>query len=267
MIDTVPVAVMLKVNDLVIDTTYQKNTIRKKLVQRITNNLNPALLGHLVVNQRKGTKKYYVIDGQHRMLALRALKISDVVCVAYFGLSAEEEAELFQAWNNSTSRSQTTNGENFRARIISGDSIAIAINNLVYHHDLNLYFNRGGAYKNTIGSVATLEEIYIQMGPIVLGRSLGLLKATWDGNATTLRGVFIDGVSCFVNLAGDLFKDDDFISKFKKIDPDQILREAEGIAKYSKSKSLNFAKHICFYYNKNRKFNNIPEELFITKNS
>ncbi len=257
-----PVLQILRVDDLAIDPSYQKSSIRKALVQRIIENLDEGLLGELIVNQRTEARKYYVIDGQHRMLALRHLKVPDVRCMVYAKLTLEEEARKFYEWNNNDSRKPTKPGENFKARITAKEPTALDITNIVYGLGLKIAFHGGGAANSTIASVSTLERIYKELGRDVLLRTLFLIKNSWNGDATALQYGFLNGISCFIEQAGEYFDNKDFIDKFKKIDPEKIFREAGGLAKFSKSKSQIFAKVICFYYNKNRKLDKIPESLF-----
>jgi hypothetical protein len=73
---------------------YQRHVSNVR-VARIIANCDPAKLGLIVVNKREDGS-YYVIDGQHRLAALRRMGVELVRCILVVGLTAREEAEYFR---------------------------------------------------------------------------------------------------------------------------------------------------------------------------
>ena len=80
---------------------YQR-TVDEKAVRKLAENWNPRYLDPVTVSYRDG--KYNVIDGQHRIAAMRRMKESGklkfdadvkVLCIVHTGLTYQEEAELF----------------------------------------------------------------------------------------------------------------------------------------------------------------------------
>jgi len=74
--------------------------LRQAWVDKILANLDLEQIGVPIVNLRDGdTDIYYVIDGQHRVAALRAFFEADpsikIQCWTYFGLTQDVEAEKF----------------------------------------------------------------------------------------------------------------------------------------------------------------------------
>ena len=78
---------------------YQR-TVKERTVQKLVNNWNPIYLDPIVVSYRDG--RYNVIDGQHRVTAMKRMSESGktaadvkVLCVVHTGLTYADEAELF----------------------------------------------------------------------------------------------------------------------------------------------------------------------------
>ena len=74
---------------------YQR-PIDENVVDRLIRNWDERLLDPLVVSFREG--RFYVVDGQHRISAMRKMNGSaDIIvpCKVYSGLSYEQEAELY----------------------------------------------------------------------------------------------------------------------------------------------------------------------------
>ena len=84
---------MLPLSSLEVDVPYLQN-IMESHAKMLAEHWDERLFDPLTVSLRDG--KYYVIDGRHRMAALKLLNIEDafVQCTLYQGLTVQEEAEL-----------------------------------------------------------------------------------------------------------------------------------------------------------------------------
>ena len=84
----------------IVTGSYQRELTASR-VAKIANAFNPAKLGALVVNKRAdGT--HAILDGQHRLAALRILGVPEVRCILLEGLSPEEEADYFRSQNENS---------------------------------------------------------------------------------------------------------------------------------------------------------------------
>lgn len=86
--------------DRIIAGAYQRELTASR-VAKIVGKFDPAKLGVLLVNQR-GNGSYAILDGQHRLAALRIVGVPEVRCIALKGLSPEEEVDYFRFQNENT---------------------------------------------------------------------------------------------------------------------------------------------------------------------
>ena len=91
---------------------YQRRT-RYGKVKSIIKDFNPFLLGVILVSYRDG--KYNVVDGGHRVAALRQMGAKTVMCQMVYGLTYEQEASLFLDFN--CNRTGLTPNEKFAGAV------------------------------------------------------------------------------------------------------------------------------------------------------
>lgn len=122
---------------LMIDESYQRqsalNTIRA-----IASNWSWLAVGAITVAERDG--KYWVIDGQHRVMA--ALSRSDVdtlPCIVFKTRGAKDEAGAFLELNSA--RSPVTALQKFKAMLVAGDARAIGVDSVLKEHGITLTTN------------------------------------------------------------------------------------------------------------------------------
>lgn len=209
------------VSDLIIDKRYQRE-LDKKRVKQIVENFNPRLLGTLDVSTRNG--KSAVFDGQHRLAALKALKMDAAPCLSHDDLTPEQEAELFVALQRDR---RTVNAvERFKARVFSHEPVACELKGIVEEcgYTIATHLAANQAERGQIRAVATLERIFNRGGEGLLAQTLELAK-TWDGDARSTDAMFLDGLSILVAQYGDRI-DAEAVSRLGEIAPTVILRRA-----------------------------------------
>ena len=64
---------------------YQR-VLNNARVKRIADNFDPARVGVLLLSKR-GPHSYAIVDGQHRLCAIRQIGVPDAVCIVVVGLS------------------------------------------------------------------------------------------------------------------------------------------------------------------------------------
>ena len=79
---------------------YQR-VLNNARVKRIADNFDPARVGVLLLSKR-GSHSYAIVDGQHRLCAMRQIGVPDAVCIVVVGLSYEEEANYFRIQTRDT---------------------------------------------------------------------------------------------------------------------------------------------------------------------
>lgn len=145
-------------------------------------------LGFPVVNHRDG--HYYVVDGQHRIAALRIIGFEDtdtVQCETYDGLSEAEEAELFLRRDN---RKAIPALDKFRIAITAEREIECDIDRIIRANGCVISRDKvpGG-----IRSVGTLRKVYVRSDPETLGRTIRLIRDSFGDPG--FEASVIDGIS------------------------------------------------------------------------
>lgn len=166
-------------------------------VARLAADFDLEQLGTPTVNHRDGS--WYIIDGQHRIEALREIGYGDqqIQCWAYEGLTDVEEAEKFLKLNDTL----TVNAlAKFKVGVHAGRAEETEIDKIV--RSAGLHVAAGGGY-GAISAVGTLRRVYRQGGPGCLTRTLCIIRDAYGDPG--LESVVIDGLGLLLGrYNGDL---------------------------------------------------------------
>jgi hypothetical protein len=155
-------------------------------------NLDRDKLGVIIVSSREdGT--YWVIDGQHRVAALKALGDTDpVTCVVYDGLTTDREAKMFTAQGDSRRIHPI---DLFYAKVAAGDPESVQINQIIGDSGFNFNYYRKKA--DTIQAPTTIIEITRRGGYDHLTDVLSIIGDVWFNQDTAVPAFMLGGVSAF----------------------------------------------------------------------
>jgi hypothetical protein len=178
---------------LEIDEAYQRTLAI--FVNTIVEEFEPAMVGTLLVNHRG--KKMFVIDGQHRLVALRRLGITDVPCVVYQGLSRADEAKLFAKLQTERRRIRPT--QRFQAEVVAKNPRALAIKKVLESVDV-VMSDIGGRLMapHEVSAVVALERIYDAHGAQRLEEVLTVARMSFPEEKGALSNDVILGISSFI---------------------------------------------------------------------
>jgi hypothetical protein len=168
-------------------------------------------LGTIVVNKRDDL--WYVIDGQHRVMALRLMGWGDlkVECETYFGLTEREEAELFLQRNT---RRNLSPFERFRVALTAERAVESTISQLVL--SLGLRIARPKRDGN-IGAVTALVGVYNAGGSEALRRALVILRDAYAMRPEALSAEMIRGMGLVCQRYNGSFDDDVAVAKLRQL--------------------------------------------------
>jgi hypothetical protein len=163
--------------------------LRPARAAQIAANLDIEQLGAPTVSERDG--KHYVIDGQHRIEALRLLGWADqsVQCWTYAGLTAEEEAEVFLKLNDTL---RVDAFSKFRVGVQAGRAAECAIDRIVRDAGLRVAHGKTGA----ISAVGALQTVYRGPGPGALARSLRIIRDAYGDAGYVAKVIVGMGLLC-----------------------------------------------------------------------
>lgn len=155
-------------------------------VDRLAAEFDLEQLGTPTVNERDGW--FYIIDGQHRVEALRQIGWGDqqIQCWTYTDLTDEEMADKFDRLNDVL---QVHAFDKFRVRVTAGRDVESDIDRIVRAQGLVISRDH---VPGAISAVGTLRRVYTRSDPNTLGRALRLIRDAY-GDAG-LEAPVIDGI-------------------------------------------------------------------------
>jgi len=216
---------MVKVSDLLIDYSYQRSPIGKK-VNKIAKNFDPDLLGVIICSMRE-SGVLAVIDGSHRVHALRQKQMNDAVlnALVYFDLKIEDEAKIFSLLNQEHTKPNPA--EIFKAGIIAGDEETIVINRIFTNLGLNIGVGPG---ENKVRAISTVKRVYRNAGEKVLRDTLYTIKSAYGDSSSTMRDVLISAVAIVYNRYGDSVEVSRMITTLQKFgNPNSLIANAKSM--------------------------------------
>lgn len=196
---------MAKVNELVGERIKQLEWVpveKMKISPLAQRDLNPSWVNKIAsefdieefgtptVSFRDGF--WYIIDGQHRVEALRQFGVTDtkIECWVYRDLSEEQEAQKFLTLNN---RLAVATFPKFRIGVEAGRPEETTITRVVT--DAGLHISQDQRKEGAISAVSTLRRIYRRDGAEVLARSLTIIRDAYGSPG--LRAEVMNGMALF----------------------------------------------------------------------
>jgi hypothetical protein len=162
---------------------------RDEHAQKYADDFDLEGFGIPVVNFREG--HWYIIDGMHRVAALKKIGWGDqqIQCEAFEGLTESQEAELFLKRNN---RRAVKAFDAFRVAVVAGRPVQCDIDRIVRAQGLKV---SADTRDGSIAAVNALERIYSLGGPPVLARTLLIIRDAYAADAAAMRGELLTGMS------------------------------------------------------------------------
>lgn len=173
------------IRDMRVSPLAQRELNRAR-VNKISADFDLEQIGTPTVNQRQGN--FYIIDGQHRVEALREIGWGDqqIQCWTYTGLTEEEEAEKFLKLNDTL----TVNAfSKFRVGVQAGRLAECDIDRVVRAQNLRVSTDQG---EGAISAVGALRRVYNQAGPGQLARTLRIIRDAYGDPG--LEAAVISGI-------------------------------------------------------------------------
>ena len=241
------------------EASYQR-LVRPARVQTIAAHFDSIAAGVLVVNERY-PGEYYVVDGNHRLAAMRKLGHTTALCSIYRALTVRQEAEKFCICN--TQRATPKAQDVFRAQLLAGSPSALQIEAIVTEYGWSIDLTSHGAKATGITAVAALSYLYLNGGRARLGGVLTFIKHAWPKDKDAIRGQMLRGLGAFLGT----YKTVDIIPvaiKLRLTSPAAILQDAALLAGHYRGRvSTHIALRILEEFNKGKRTNRLPN-LFQT---
>ncbi len=214
-------------SELSIPPEYQGAPVQK-WIDHIAGTFDPVLLEPLRVNRREdGT--LVVVDGKHRLLAIRQMGYGDqnVPCRIWNHLSLEMEAKLY---NTQDARRALKAQERFRAWLIEGKPEASYIQRVVEASGYHLNLHDGDLSNGKISAVASLTYVTTQYRPGTLQRTLGLARDGF-GTETGIRHLVIRGLAVLVYNYDGVYDRKRIVEALRKTSPGRLEADGKDVAR------------------------------------
>jgi hypothetical protein len=189
-------------------STLAQRELRQARVDAILANLDLEQIGNPTVNERDGW--FYIIDGQHRIEALRQFGLEDSLyqCWTYVGLTEEEEAERFLKLNDVLIVDVFSK---FRVGVRAGRETETDINRIVRAQGLCVSRDE---IEGAIRAVGTLRRVYLRDGAAALGRTLRIIRDAY-GDAG-LEAPVIDGIGLLCSRYNGQLVDEKVVTQLSR---------------------------------------------------
>lgn len=187
---------------------YSQRDLNQARVDHLAAHFDLEQLGTPTVND-KGDY-FHVIDGQHRVEALRAIGYGDqqIQCWTYAGLSDEEEAETFLKLNDYLAVSAF---DRFTKGVNAGRRTETDIDRIVRAQGCCVTRD---AIPGAIRAPGTLKRIYTRSDGKTLGRTIRIIRDAYGDPG--FEAAVIDGIGLLCQRYNGDLNDDDAVSKLAK---------------------------------------------------
>ena len=187
-------------NDIEIPN-YQRD-IRPAKLRRLIREWNPSLAGWIIVS-RRANGALFVIDGQHRIEAVRHLQgkvgpYLDAIVVTDW--SSTDEARFFAETQSPENRAALMPQDIHHAAVLAGDPDALTIQRVV--SECGFRIGKRGADDPETGQLKPVREvnrIYERYGDRVLAQTLMLIRRAWGVHSHPESSV-VAGVALFIAM-------------------------------------------------------------------
>lgn len=256
---------LLPLSKLQIDRRVQRKVINKGHANKIAREFDPAGFRYLTVS-RRDNGSYVVVDGQHRMAALRILGHDDgtlVPCDVRQGLNLQQEAALFRLLNTMKKPGAL---DGFLVRVVEGDPVANDITRIA----ANAGWEIGTTNPGHIAAVDALESVYSGRGlrrctkgpkPEALKATLQIISIAWGTDARGPVAVILKGIGAVCRRdegALDVRSMGDKLARFPG-GPAGLIGKAKSFSVGTTNISSAVSFTVVQLYNRSRRVHQLPD--------
>lgn len=242
-------------DDLFVDYAYQRPPDKGR-ARKLATGWDRKLAGVIEVSDRGPDQhpRYAVIDGQHRMLAVRELSpTSMMVATIHEGLTVEAEALLFDRLNRERRRPSTW--DHWRARKTAGDDVVLAIEAAVAEvgraHQVELRIDSAPREGN-VRCTSTLEKLAALGGVELVRDTLDLIVDVWDIRQDGFDAPVVHGIGLVLHHLEEQIDLERLTDTLLGTMPLQLKTQAQAIVATG-TQPVRMAITLMLLYNRNRR--------------
>jgi len=235
MIESHPAVVKVRADILKVHPFAQREVVPSRL-KKLTDAMDLDAIGvlHAVIYRVNGQYGIWVIDGQHRLLALLALGFGEWIVEVKIHLDATTDARASELFLKLNDRSPVSAIDRFMNEVKFGDQDALGVMAIVKKSNLEVARYTGDTILNCVNA---LKRIYLLDGGKSLQRSFELVHAAWGYRSAALEGKILEGIGLLVGRHNGALDYEVLAKKLAKYSggPSGLLGDAKGLRKYRKS--------------------------------
>ena len=241
------------------DDSYQRK-IDHARVDKIVRNFDPNLFNEPKVSKR-ADGFYYIFDGDHSVAAhmMKFGKDAPIKCKVYYGLSREQEMQLFVQQNGISKR--PTKIEKIRALNNYNDPEVVEMMESARIAGVSIEFGIDPA-PNRIIAVDTAFSIFRSIGRTNFINMLCVIKDAWFGDADSFRSGVLKGFAYIYKHCGEQMNSISIKDMTNALRGWPISKMIERANTLPGKADRRYATAIAERYNRNKRKNRItlPEK-------
>lgn len=246
--------VKVQANQLNIHPTAQRFMLPSR-VKRMAEELDLDAIGviHAVEYEIEGKHGLWVIDGQHRLAALREHGLGEWIVEVKVHLDATDAARASALFLKLNYRAPVQPYDRFINEVRSGDAVAVGIVSVTGKCGLTVNRSAGD---NKLNCVAALRRIYTVDGGKSLLSTLVICASAWGTGASVLEGTVIEGVGTVVSKYNGVMEKGALIKRLAKYSGGApgLIASGKGMRDYRKCTLTRcIAERVIETYNTGRK--------------
>ena len=252
----------VNINDLTFDLRVQRvEGLVEGHVLQMAENFNPAALGTITVSSR-GDGTMVILDGRHRVEAARLADYKGLMpAMVYYGLTLEEEAEMFLKLNDFKTPSTIAK---FLVRVTQGDPEAVEINRIL--EDAGWKVMPGGM-RGYFAAVASIQRVYRGLRPLAKGRhpeqverTIFIITSAWGHSVSGVHQTIVMGIGAILARYGDDLDGARLSMELSKFRPHVLVGDAQTLKKLQGGQvSAAMARVMVGHYNRRLRENRLPD--------
>lgn len=228
--------VKVRADSLKVHPYAQRDLVPAKL-KKLTADMDLDAIGvlHGVEYGVKGHGEgIYIIDGQHRLMALLELGFGEWMVEVKVHLDADNDARASELFLKLNDRSPVHPYDKFTNAVRAGDEAAVGIQDLASRRSLSISRSAGAA---KLTCVSALRNVWGVDKGKTLGRTLDITMQAWGTKAAGLEGKLVEGVAHVVCRYNGVLDRIAFVSKLSKYPggPAGLIGDAKGRRQYQKA--------------------------------
>ena len=209
---------------ITVDKSYQREPDQKR-IRLMADKFRPELVNIVKVSYRDG--QYYCFDGNHTTHLLRLLNPEPdfkILCRVYYGMTREEEAELF-ALQTGYSKA-VASAYKLRALEIAGYEEVVAFLEATRSCGFSIDPVKGYVKDGAIVAVKKANQVYDSLGEEQYKNMLCLIRDTWHMASWSVSQNMLGGMVLLFKTYGDKINRERFIRQLASICDNEIKRTA-----------------------------------------